>query len=98
LLDLTGGSLSFAQIAIDGWGCGQALFGKGAFNVVKFILSVMSIFFDTIFLIQHYCLYRSAWVNAKDKKNMTLLQQTIEDADNGKNIDTLNVTDSNQTK
>jgi hypothetical protein len=75
-------------MAIDGFACGTPLFGAGAFNVVKFILSVMSIFFDTIFLIQHYCLYRSAWVNKKSEKNMTLLQKTIaeEEAVNKSNM------------
>lgn len=68
MLDLTGGSLSFAQMAIDGFACGTPLFGKGAFNVVKFMLSVMSIFFDTIFLIQHYCLYGAARQDADKKK------------------------------
>ena len=28
-----------------------------AFNVVKFLLGVISIFFDVIFIVQHYILY-----------------------------------------
>jgi hypothetical protein len=84
MLDLTGGSLSFAQMAIDGFACGTPLFGQGAFNVVKFMLSVMSIIFDTIFLIQHYVLYRSAWVNAANKKDWTPLQVTMDDHATGK--------------
>jgi cystinosin len=60
LLDLTGGTLSLAQMWIDAACLGQSLFGGEAFNIVKFILSIMSIIFDTIFLIQHYVLYGDA--------------------------------------
>ena len=48
---------------IDAACLGQTLFGGEAFNVVKFVLSIMSIFFDTIFLIQHYLLYGGARKN-----------------------------------
>jgi hypothetical protein len=44
--------------------------GAGAFNLVKFVLSVMSIIFDTIFLIQHYILYPDAWKNAEKAKKL----------------------------
>lgn len=64
LLDLTGGIFSFLQIAIDAINGEGSLFGGGgAFNVVKFILSVTSIFFDSIFIFQHYVLYRHSWKN-----------------------------------
>lgn len=67
MLDFTGGSLSILQQVIDmvykgvngeGWN----FFGSGgdAFNIVKFLLGVMSCFFDTIFLIQHFILYPHA--------------------------------------
>lgn len=62
LLDLTGGSLSMLQIVIDTAVLGKSLFSSDAFNVVKFILSLMSIVFDSIFLFQHYCLYHGAYV------------------------------------
>jgi hypothetical protein len=48
---------------IDAACLGQKLFEGEAFNVVKFVLSIMSIFFDTIFLIQHYLLYGGARKN-----------------------------------
>lgn len=67
LLDLTGGLLSFAQIFLNALALGEPVIGAGAFNFVKFILSILSIFFDTIFLIQHYCLYSDSWKNAKKK-------------------------------
>ncbi len=36
------------------------------FNIAKFVLSIVSIFFDLIFMFQHYILY-----NPKRKKNQT---------------------------
>jgi len=53
LLDFTGGTFSFIQIIVDAKGRGKPVFGGGAdsgFNIVKFILSVMSMFFDLIFM------------------------------------------------
>ena len=41
------------------------MFEAGAFNLVKFILSITSIFFDSIFFFQFY-IYR----NNKGKKNV----------------------------
>lgn len=61
LLDLTGGLLSFAQIWLDAAALGQPVIGEGTLNIVKFALSVISVLFDTIFLIQHYCLYSHSW-------------------------------------
>ena len=68
LLDLTGGLLSFAQIFINALALGQPVVGAGAFNLVKFILSITSIFFDVIFLIQHYILYPHSWKNPQPEK------------------------------
>lgn len=56
LLDLTGGSLSVAQLVLDAvatsdWG---AITGDPA----KFLLGNVSMVFDAIFLAQHYCWYR----------------------------------------
>jgi hypothetical protein len=48
---------------------GEPVFSGDAFNLVKFILSVMSIFFDTIFLFQHYVLYRHSWKNQLEKSD-----------------------------
>ena len=60
LLDLTGGSLSLLQSALNSIALGERFFEKGGFNVVKFILSITSIVFDSIFLFQHFVLYRGA--------------------------------------
>ncbi|GFO11322.1 cystinosin [Plakobranchus ocellatus] len=58
LLDLTGGILSILQMLLnayngDDW---DSLFG----NLTKLVLGIITIIFDMIFIIQHYCLYRHA--------------------------------------
>jgi len=58
MLDLAGGSLSLLQETLNSVALSQPFFEPGAFNAVKFILSVCSIVFDSIFLFQHYVLYR----------------------------------------
>lgn len=50
ILDFLGGSLSFLQIVINAVALGEPVFTGDAFNLVKFILSCMSILFDSIFL------------------------------------------------
>ena len=57
VLDFCGGSLSFAQSALKSIAFGDPFFAAGAFNLVKFILSITSMFFDTIFFIQ-FAIYR----------------------------------------
>jgi hypothetical protein len=56
--------------------------GAGAFNFVKFMLSIFAIFFDSIFLFQHYVLYSDAWKNPKKFEKFTEgkpEEQTIDD-------------------
>ena len=60
MLDLTGGTLSLLQSALYTIALGEPFFAPGAFNLVKFILSICSILFDSIFLFQHFVLYRNA--------------------------------------
>ena len=62
LLDVAGGILSIAQLVIDSslQGDWSGILG----NPVKFGLGNVSIFFDIIFMVQHYILYR-----AKGKRN-----------------------------
>lgn len=57
ILDFTGGFFSFGQMIARG------KFGDSdsGFNIVKFLLAVIAMIFDLIFLFQHYVLYRSAW-------------------------------------
>ena len=68
LLDFTGGTLSLLQIWLNAVALDQNPFTGSGFNIVKFILSVMSIVFDSIFMFQHYVLYRSAWKEHEAKQ------------------------------
>lgn len=79
MLDFTGGSLSILQQVIDmcyrGLSDGDwSFFGSGgdAFNIVKFLLGVMSCFFDIIFFIQHFVLYRNARHEVGDENEMLI--------------------------
>ena len=61
LLDLTGGLFSFAQNLIDYLNDSFSITPDGqpqSLNVAKYALSFLSIFFDIIFMIQHYVIYR----------------------------------------
>lgn len=52
LLDLTGGLFSFGQMGL------QAIFGQDVkINIVKFVLGIMVVVYDLMFVVQHYCLY-----------------------------------------
>ena len=52
ILDLTGGLLSFAQMALEA-GFGQDV----KINIVKLVLGIMVVFYDVLFILQHYCIY-----------------------------------------
>jgi hypothetical protein len=41
-------------------GHGTSPFSGGGFNIVKWMLGIMSIFFDIIFMLQHYVFYRNS--------------------------------------
>ena len=61
LMDLTGGIFSFGQNIVDTIR-GQSIIDGGgdqnhSLNIAKYALSFICIFFDTIFIIQHYYLY-----------------------------------------
>ena len=58
LLDFTGGSLSFIQIFVDWADSGNTSQFSGGLNVAKFLLGIISMFYDIIFMIQHYVCYR----------------------------------------
>ena len=57
LLDFTGGSLSFLQIFLDWLNNGSTGAFTNGLNVAKFLLGVISMVFDAIFMFQHYVLY-----------------------------------------
>jgi len=53
LLDFLGGLTSFGQLYVDAVVRGESLFGGGddtGFNIVKFLLSILTIVYDSIFL------------------------------------------------
>eukprot|EP00069_Balaena_mysticetus_P000118 bmy_00202T0 len=56
LLDFTGGSFSLLQMSLQSYNNDQwtLIFG----DPTKFGLGIFSIFFDVVFFIQHFCLYR----------------------------------------
>jgi len=62
LLDFAGGILSVAQLSIDSYLQGDWSGITG--NSVKLALGNISVFFDIIFIIQHYCLYRGRGTTA----------------------------------
>lgn len=60
LLDFTGGLSSLAQQLLGAWWW-RDLRSVISANPVRFALSVASLGFDFLFMIQHYVLYRAAW-------------------------------------
>ena len=67
LLDITGGVLSLVQLIIDSLLVADWSGITG--NPVKFGLSNVSVFFDIIFITQHYVLYREQRTKALDEGN-----------------------------
>lgn len=70
LLDFGGGFFSFMQMFMTSIPYGKSIIDSSdGFNIVKFLLSVLSIIFDLIFMFQHYVLYRDKWANKKKEKD-----------------------------
>ena len=72
LLDFTGGTFSFGQNIIDSFRDEFSVTSEGqpkALNVAKFALSFISIFFDIIFMTQHYILYKNSNSDLGQNKN-----------------------------
>lgn len=57
LLDLSGGTLSLAQLGLDS--SLQADWSGIIGNASKFMLGNVTVFFDIVFIYQHYLLYRT---------------------------------------
>ncbi|ORY80877.1 PQ loop repeat-domain-containing protein [Protomyces lactucae-debilis] len=55
LLDFTGGALSSLQLVLDSAVSGDWSAITG--DIVKFGLGLLSMFFDTLLMLQHYCVY-----------------------------------------
>jgi cystinosin len=56
LLDLTGGVCSFLQEFIDAYNSGN--YGMFTSNIPKLFLAIETIFFDFVFITQHFVFYR----------------------------------------
>lgn len=85
LLDFCGGFFSFVQQGLDNWNQSKPFFdfaGAGGFNIVKFLLSVIAMIFDLIFMFQHYVLYRDKWVNLKRIKKAQERAEVIKEGYN----------------
>jgi cystinosin len=57
MLDFSGGMFSLLQLVIEAIGNDRPIIQDGAFNLIKFMLSILSIGYNIIFFIQHYVLY-----------------------------------------
>ncbi|KAM3545033.1 hypothetical protein ARSEF1564_002078 [Beauveria bassiana] len=68
LLDITGGLLSIAQQGIDSYL--QHDWSGITSNPVKFGLGQISIFFDLLFILQHYVLYRKKGVDGTETERL----------------------------
>jgi cystinosin len=64
LLDLSGGVLSLVQLVLDS--SLQSDWSGITGNPVKFLLGNITIVSDTVFIVQHYWLYRDASKDTKD--------------------------------
>ncbi|GAA5879917.1 hypothetical protein JCM16303_004398 [Sporobolomyces ruberrimus] len=64
LLDLTGGTLSLAQLVLDSWRANDWRGITG--NPAKLGLSLLTLGFDMIFIVQHYVLYRHSTTTLLD--------------------------------
>jgi cystinosin len=73
LLDLTGGVLSVSQQAIDSYQ--QRDWSGITGNPVKFALGNISMIYDSVFIVQHYVLYRDAEsTQSGERESESLLQ------------------------
>ena len=71
LLDFTGGAFSFGQNIVDSFRDEFSVTSDGqskGLNIAKFALSFISMFFDIIFMTQHYILYRNSNTDLGKKK------------------------------
>lgn len=72
LLDFTGGAFSFGQNIVDSYRDQFNVTSEGqskGLNIAKFALSFVAMFFDVLFMIQHFCLYRKNNSDLKKKKD-----------------------------
>ena len=77
LLDFTGGAFSFGQNIVDSFRNEFSVTSDGqskGLNIAKFALSFISMFFDIIFMVQHFILYKNSNSDLNDKKKEDINQ------------------------
>ncbi|XP_068665549.1 cystinosin homolog [Aristolochia californica] len=81
LLDLLGGLTNFAQMGVQS--VDQSTFVNFYGNIGKTLLSLEVVFFDLLFIIQHYVLYRSKSENThlEDEERTTVITPLLKPAD-----------------
>ncbi len=82
LLDFTGGTFSFGQNIIDSFRDEFSVTSEGqpkALNIAKFALSFISMFFDIIFMTQHYILYKDSNSDLEERQKEQRNQSKKED-------------------
>lgn len=87
VLDFSGGSLSLIQNLIDSIN-GQSVISDGpqyALNFVKYAISIIAMFFDIIFVVQHFCLYRNRDEDY-NKVEQLINAQSMETQNNTSNV------------
>lgn len=57
LLDFIGGGLIILQTVVDWVDKGKSSDFRIGLNIAKFLLGILSVIFDLIFIVQHFCLY-----------------------------------------
>ena len=71
LLDFTGGAFSFGQNIVDTFRDEFSVTSEGqpkGLNIAKFALSFISMFFDIIFMTQHYILYKDSNTDIEERQ------------------------------
>lgn len=95
LLDFNGGVWSFAQQSLDAIHAGNiSVFFN---NPVKFGLSMLSIGFDIVFIVQHYCLYKNSYTDAANADATKQHQQQQKDDSTSSSQPLLDATDDNKS-
>lgn len=86
LLDFSGGAFSFAQNIIDSARDQFSVTSDGqskGLNIAKYAISFVSIFFDIIFMVQHYILFRNS---NSDLGNKRINEETVDKLLNSSNV------------
>lgn len=100
LLDLTGGTFSFGQQFVDSYNKSDWSILTG--NIPKLLLSIESIAFDILFILQHYVLYRDApqLIELDDNDDDEVEGETFDNNNNNHGYDdsSVSIAQSNKRK